>query len=62
MMGMEEYIPRFKEEQIDGALLFELSDEILEEELGMSKKIHRMRLMMIITGHECVTQFIKFID
>ena len=62
MMEMEQYIPKFKEEQIDGPLLFELNDEILEEELGVSKKVHRLRLMMIITGHQCVTEFIKFID
>ena len=61
MMGLARYAQTFKEERIDGHLLFDLNEEILEEELGMSEKMHRMRLMMVITGRQCVTDYIKFI-
>ena len=61
MMGLARYAQAFKEERIDGHLLFDLNEEILEEELGMSEKMHRMRLMMVITGQQCVTDYIKFI-
>ena len=61
MMGLARYAQTFKEERIDGHLLFDLNEEILEEELGMSEKMHRMRLMMVITGQQCVTDYIKFI-
>ena len=60
MMGLARYVHTFKEERIDGCLLFDLDEGILEEELGMSKKIHRIRLMMIITGRQCVTDYIKY--
>ena len=60
MMGLARYAQTFKEERIDGHLLFDLDEGILEEELGMSKKIHRIRLMMIITGRQCVTDYIKY--
>ena len=61
MMGLARYAQTFKEERIDGHLLFDLNEEILEEELGMSEKMHRMKLMMVITGQQCVTDYIKFI-
>ena len=59
MMGLARYAHTFKEERINGHLLFDLDEGILEDELGMSKKIHRIRLMMIITGRQCVTDYIK---
>ena len=58
-MGLSRYAQNFKEEQIDGQILFELDDEILEEELGMSKKLHRLRLMMIITGRQSVNDYLE---
>ena len=58
-MGLSRYAQAFKEEQIDGNILFELDDEILEEELGIKKKIHRLRLMMIITGRQCVNDYLE---
>ena len=33
---------------IDGHMLFDLDDEVMRDELGMSKKLHRLRLLMII--------------
>ena len=32
---------------IDGHMLFDLDDEVIKDELGMSKKLHHLRLLMI---------------
>lgn len=38
------------QEHIDGELLAECNDAILENELAVSSKLHRNRLMKLITG------------
>ena len=44
---------------IDGYMLFELDDEMMRDELGMSKKLHRLRLLMIIKGTQSVNSHLK---
>lgn len=56
-MGLGQYAEKFEEEKIDGRLLFQIDNEILKEELGMTK-IHCLRLMMIINGDKCVSNYI----
>ena len=58
-MGLDKYVPKFKEEMIDGQMLLELDDEVLKEELGMYKKLHRLRLTMIIKGTQSVNGYIN---
>ena len=58
-MGLSEYVSKFKEEMIDGQMLLELDDELLKEELGMNKKLHRLRLAMIIKGTQSVYGYIN---
>jgi len=53
-MDLEQYTASFKTEHITGAILLECSDEILEMELGVTLKVHRIRLMNIITGKQSV--------
>lgn len=48
--GLGMYKERFVEEQIDGCLLLELDDDVLKEELGVSMKLHRLKLLAIIKG------------
>ena len=59
LMGLDKYVPKFKEEMIDGQMLLELDDEVLKEELGMYKKLHRLRLTMIIKGTQSVNGYIN---
>ncbi|XP_019855669.1 PREDICTED: uncharacterized protein LOC109584380 isoform X2 [Amphimedon queenslandica] len=58
-MGLSEYVSKFKEEMIDGQMLLELDDELLKEELGMNKKLHRLRLTMVIKGTQSVYGYIN---
>ena len=48
-MNLSAYKDGFEQEQIDGETMACLSDEMLIE-LGVSKSLHRLRLMKIVTG------------
>ena len=49
-MGMKQYQDKFKQEQVNGEILSECDEELLSSDLGVTSKLHRMRLMKIITG------------
>lgn len=49
-MGLSQYIVTFANERINGPLLLELDEVILEMELGVYSTLHRKRLMCVITG------------
>ena len=44
---------------IDGHMLFEMDDEVIKDELGMSKKLCHLRLLMIIKGTQSVNSHLK---
>lgn len=47
---MDEYIPHFEAEKICGQTLAELQEEDLARELQVKSRLHRIRLMQVITG------------
>lgn len=49
-MKLPQYTETFAEEQISGELLLELTDDMLEQELFVTSKLHRMRIMKLIHG------------
>ncbi len=49
-MNMGQYVEAFKAELISGEILSELNDEVLRDELGITSKIHRIKLLKIIDG------------
>ena len=49
-LEMPQYKAAFKREKIDGELLVECDELILENELSVSVTLHRIRLMKIIAG------------
>ena len=49
-MGLGQYKKRFMEEHISGEILLECDEQVLQDELGIQSKIHRIRLMKVITG------------
>ena len=49
-MHLSQYKSEFLEETIDGEVLAECDEAILENELQIQNKIHRTRLMKVITG------------
>ena len=55
-MNLSAYKDGFDQEQIDGDTMACLSDEMLIE-LGVSKSLHRLRLMKIVTGRTSAEYF-----
>ena len=57
-MNLEQYKETVAREFVDGEILSELDDKSLENDLGISSKIHRLRLMQIITGSHSAKDFL----
>lgn len=49
-MGFKSYQENFKREQVNGEILCECDEEVLTNDLGISSKLHRMRIMKVISG------------
>lgn len=59
LMRLQQYAASFSDKSVDGKKLLELNDLMLEEDLGIKNMLHRLRIMRIIRGHQCVTDFIN---
>ena len=57
-MGMREYQDTFSQHAIDGEILADCDDEILQQELHVSSKLHRLKLKKIITGRHSATNIL----
>ena len=53
-LGLSKYKNKFSEENITGSLLSEFDEEILEKELGITSRIHRIKLLRIIDGRQSI--------
>lgn len=53
-MSLQQYVARFAEEGVDGGLLLECDGETLQQDLGMTSKLHRARVLRLIAGHQSV--------
>lgn len=51
-MGLKAYHDSFIEEQVNGEILSECDDEMLLKDLKVASKLHRVKLMKIITGEK----------
>lgn len=49
-MGLGQHRDTFLGEQINGEILMECGEEILEKELRISSRLHRVRIMKLISG------------
>jgi hypothetical protein len=49
-MGLKSYQEKFEQEQVNGEILSECDEEVLKTDLGISSKLHRMRLLKVISG------------
>jgi len=56
-MKLSMYKDTFSEEPIDGEVLAECDEDILEAELGVANKLHRVKLMKLITGKHCAQRY-----
>ena len=50
-LNLSQYKDRFRQEMVDGEILSEIDESVLQQELGMTSKIHRLRLMKYIESH-----------
>lgn len=55
--GLGQYKEKFLREQINGELFLMLTDEILEKEIEMKLKIHRIKVMRIVNGKQSLADF-----
>ena len=49
-MGLNQYVESFIKERIDGMLFLELDDSMLQKDLNIDVKLHRIRLLKVISG------------
>ena len=54
VLGMGQYKAMFDKEKITGSLLLDLDESILEQELGMVSKIHRLKIMRLLDGRQAL--------
>ena len=51
-MELGQYKEHFRREQINGSVLLELDEAMLEESLGVATKLHRRRILRLIEGKD----------
>ena len=51
-MKMGRYRSAFIRESMTGDVLVKYDEQVLQQELGVSKKLHRIRLLQIISGEK----------
>ena len=49
-VGLDAYTEVFKTECISGDILQEVDDNVLDKELGIKSKLHRIRMRHLISG------------
>ena len=57
-MNMEVYKPTFQREAVDGHLLSELTNEMLQNELGVQSPLHCLKLSTIIKGNRSAKELL----
>ena len=58
-MNLRQYKEVFQYEQIDGDMLADCDEALLLNELSVENKLHRVRLMKIITGKNSAKTVLK---
>ena len=58
-MNLSQYVAFFSAEGIDGLLLSEFDENILQHELHITSFIHRAKLMKLIKGSESAMDYLK---
>lgn len=49
-MHLKQYQEIFQEEQLDGEILVECDESVLEQDLGIKNKLHRSKILKLISG------------
>ena len=54
LMGLRTYQDKFVQEQVNGEILADCDEEVLKTDLGVSSKLHRMRILKVISGEPAI--------
>ena len=57
-LNLAAYKRAFSRNQISGELLMLCNEEVLEKELGVTSKLHRMKIMALIQGRSSVWKYL----
>ena len=49
-LNLSMYKETFRREQVDGWLFMELNDGILQQDMGIASRLHRLKLIRVIEG------------
>ena len=49
-MSLKKYKKAFKDEKINGNIFCMFDEKILQDDLGVDSRLHRIRLMQIVNG------------
>ena len=58
-MSLGQYCDKILSEHISGEILMECDDAILEEEIGVASRIHRIRIMKLISGQHSAKSLLE---
>ena len=61
-MELSQYKEAFAKESVSGEILSECDNDILESDLGVTSRLHRLRLMKIIDGRHSAAALIEGAD
>ena len=61
-MDLGQYKDAFLRERITGDVLLEVDDATLQEELGITSRIHRIRIMKVISGRHSAQSVMNGLD
>lgn len=61
-MELGQYKDAFTRESVSGEILLECDHDILQSDLGVASRLHRVRLMKVVTGRHSAACLIEGAD
>ena len=61
-MGLAAHVQTFLEERVNGTILLQCDDSTLRDDLGVSSKVHRLRLLQVIEGRVSITTLLPTVE
>ncbi len=58
-MGLKQYEGMFSREKITGEILGECDDNVLAQELKITSKLHRVRLLKVVSGRHSAESILR---
>ena len=61
-MEMGQYKEAFIKESVSGEILADCDDDILQSDLGVASRLHRLRLMKVVSGRHSAANLMEGAD